>query len=261
MTSAVDRQDRGQEAVADDAGRWRASTVGLSARNALPPWVTKRAWSPRITFWSDHDEHAEQQQRRADGGGRAVVDRRLRRREVHLRREHGDAGVAAEQQRAGELPETEQQRHAAAVHEHRPQQRQRDPEEHPGATRAADLRGLEQLGVDVGEARAHEQVDERGETEPGDDHDPRHRVDVDRALLEVVPPRQVAQQGVEVAGAGREQERPADHRRHRRHDDRQDRQHPQQLHARWQAGRRPREQRCRAPGRWRATRAPGRSSP
>jgi hypothetical protein len=132
---------------------------------------------------------------------------------------------------------------AGAVDERRSQQRQRHAEEHAGRRRPRDLRGLEQLAVDVLEARADEQVDERREREPGDDDDPGQRVDVDRALVEVVPPGQVAEERVEVAGVGREEKRPAEHARDRGNDDRQEREDLEDAETRRQRARGPRERR------------------
>ena len=71
----------------------------------------------------------------------------------HVGREHGDALVAAEQERRRELPEAEQERDAGAVHERRAQQRQHDAEEDAVRDEPLDLRGLDQLAVDVLEAR------------------------------------------------------------------------------------------------------------
>ena len=242
-----DRQDRGDEAVGDDRGDGQFRRLGIGAKGT-PAVRDEAGLITEQHLLGDHHEHAEQQQRRPDRRGGTEVDRRLRREEVHVGRQHGDPGVAAEQQRAGELTEPEQQGHAAAVDEHGAQQRQRDPEEHAEAAGPADLRSLEHLGADVGEPRAHEQVHESGQPEAGDDDDPRHRVDVDRALLEVVPPWEVSQQGVEIAGPRRQQERPADDRRHGRHDDGQHRQDPQQLHARWQPRSGPRQERAEDEG-------------
>ena len=177
-------------------------------------------------------------------GRSAVVDGRLRHGEVHVGGQHVDAGVAAQEQWSGELPEPEQQRHAAAVDDHRPQQRQDHPEEHAELRGAAHLGGLDELGVDVLEAGADEQVDESSQAEAGDDDDPRQGVDVDRAFLQVVPPRQCAEERVEVSRSGRQQERPAEHAGDRGHDDRQDREHPQHPQSGRQAGRGPRQQRA-----------------
>ena len=233
MTSAIDGQDGGDHAVADDRADGELRRPGVGSEGLAAVGDEAGLVAEQHLLGEDHD-HPERQQRRADRGRGGVVDRRLRGEEVHLRRQHPDPGVATEQQGTGELAEPEEQGDAAAVDERRTQQGEDDPEEHAEAAGAADLRRLQHLRADVGEPRADEEVDEGRQAEPGEDDDPRQRVDVDRALLEVVPPRQVAQQGVEVARPGREEERPADDRGDGGHDDRQDGQDPQHLHPRRQ---------------------------
>ncbi len=77
--------------------------------------------------------------------------------------------------------------------------------------------------------------------EPRDDDDPRQGVDVAGPFEVAVPPRQQAEQLVEVARVGREEERPTQHARDRGNHDRQDRDHSQHAELRRQRVRRPGE--------------------
>ena len=245
--SALTGQHGGDERVADegDGGELRRA-AGRAER--LAAVGDEPLAVPQQHLLHGHDDHAEHEQGRAERGGAAVLDRGLAHVGVDLGGDDVDAGGSSQQQRAGELAEPEQQGDAAAVQQGGAQQWQGHPEEHAELRRAGDLGRFEVLGADALEAGGDEEVDERRQPDPGDDDDPRHRVDVDRAFLEVRPPRQVPQGGVEVAGTRREQERPPDDAGDRRHHDRQDGDDAQDAQPRWEPGGGPGQQRAEDEG-------------
>ena len=187
------RQDRREQR--EDHDRYDCK---LRSRGALtePALAAVRHESRRVTeqdaVGPEHDD-AEYQQGRTDRGRAGVVRRGVGGREEHVRRQHADTLGASEKQRSGELAKTEQQRDPAAVDERRTEQGQNHLEEHPRARRARHLRRLDQLTVDVLEARTDEQVDERRQRQTRDDHDEWQRVDVERPLQAVAPPGKVPQ--------------------------------------------------------------------
>ena len=170
----------------------------------------------------DHHGEPKHQQRRAERGSRSVVRGRSGDSRVHLRGQHIDAVLAAKQQGGCELAQAQQQHHSERVHKYGPQQRQNDVHHCAAVRRTAHLSGFDEFRADVPDPTTDEEVDESTQCDPGDDDDPCHRVDVDRALEPIRPPRQKAQPGIDVSSHRRQQESPANDGRHGGEDDRQD---------------------------------------
>ena len=113
-------QDGGDERVTEEGdggelGRtaWGAERLAAVGDEALA--------IPEEELLQPDDDHAEHEQGRAERGRIAVLDRRLGHVAVDLGGDDVDAGGTSEEQRPGELPETEQQGDAAAVQQGRAQ--------------------------------------------------------------------------------------------------------------------------------------------
>ena len=116
----ADGQDGGDERVTEEGdggelGRAPGGAEGLAAMGDEPLAIAEEE------LLHPHDDHAEHEQGRAQRGRTAVLHRCLGHVAVDLGGDDVDAGGAPEQQRSGELPETEQQRDTAAVQQGRAQ--------------------------------------------------------------------------------------------------------------------------------------------
>ena len=161
----------------------------------------------------------------------------------HLGGQYIDAGGAPQQQRRGELPQTEQEHHAGGRDDGGAQQRQRDGEQAPQRRSAAGRGGRLQLLAHVFQAGKDKHIDKRTQQQARDEHDPFDRVNIERPLLQAGQQGQRTQAHVEVTNLGRKQEDPARYRGHCRHNQRQQGgEFTDFAHAPWQQRCTPRQQ-------------------